>query len=160
MHVLGLVEHAGFPQDAVIAGSHAYLVFGNDGMAIVDIATPAQPAVVGSISASSPWQGIAVSGERAYVADQYAGLLTFDVADPSAPMLLDTVPMGCALRGLAVSDGYLFAVGANGMIGCSRLEVFDLAEELLDGRCCSLAILGDRLFATLTYMGDFGDRWH
>ena len=156
LHVAGMVDIPGNAQDAAMAGPLTYLTLGTNGLAILDLADPVEPSVLGTLATGGNYLGLAMAGDRAYVAGDGDGILVLDIGDPSAPQLLATAATTCAARDVALA-GSLLVVAENGP-GCSRLEVFDLtipdSPSLLGGvdvggEIASLSVDGD-----FAYVGD------
>lgn len=57
---------------------------------IIDVSTPADAAVIGSLALPGRPVDVTVRGTTAYVAAQTAGVLLVDIADPAAPALLSS----------------------------------------------------------------------
>ena len=68
-------------------GNTAYVADGSSGLALVDIATPATPSLLGSYNTAGNALGVQVSsdGNTAYVADSSNGLVLIDITNPAAP---------------------------------------------------------------------------
>src|SRR5690606_31800340 len=97
-----------------VRGNHAYLGQGDDGVQVVDISNPNDPAVVGNVSAWAGAGQIDIIGDRAYVARVSNGFGILGLTNPAAPVALggyDTVGYTyetALLPGgrLAVADGF------------------------------------------------------
>ena len=59
----------GLVSSVAIAGNHAYLADGPNGLLIVDVADPAAPKAVGFFRKDGGADAVAVSGHYAYIAD-------------------------------------------------------------------------------------------
>jgi hypothetical protein len=68
-------EHA---RGVAVAGGHAYVAALGSGLQVIDISTPEQPWIVGSVQTPFAWR-VAVSGNTAYVGNYYAGLEVIDL---------------------------------------------------------------------------------
>jgi hypothetical protein len=83
-----------------VAGRYAYLADATAGLQIIDVADPANPARLASVSAGLAWD-VAVRGNYAFVADNKAGyvgsegIVIVDVSNPARPVRIGnyaTVP--------------------------------------------------------------------
>lgn len=131
-----------------LAGSFAYLVDGQLGLHVVDVADPLAPSLVTTVPVAQA-RDVEVWNDIAYVVSMTEGLLAFDVTEP-----ITVAPLGAVLdflgaRSLARKDGYLFVArgdsvhvldtGATG--GPARVQVFSVGEE------ANLKIQENHLFA-------------
>jgi len=123
----------GIPNDIAITGNRAYVSdFGNATLQSYNIGTPAAPALLGSVAASTRPRAVAASGSMAYILGYGIGTSTssqlnsFNVTNPAAPMLgqgavLDAPPVYIAAGGSLVC-----AASASGTV-----KVFDSTLNLL-----------------------------
>lgn len=75
------------PESVAVSGSYAYLA-DFEGVKIIDVANPAQPALVSSYRGTGNYlacRGVAVKGKYAYVAAGRSGLHVVDLTDPLNP---------------------------------------------------------------------------
>lgn len=77
-------------RDVVVTGNTAYVADQVDGLQVIDISDPANPALLGSFNTSGFALGIAVAGNLVYIADSSSGLQIIDVSDPTTPSLVGT----------------------------------------------------------------------
>ena len=68
-----------------VVGDYAYVAAYDAGLQIMDVSNPAEPVVVGKVSA---WwaRRVRVSGEHAYVAADKGGLKIINIQDPKNPV--------------------------------------------------------------------------
>ena len=72
--------HAG---DVAVVGNTAYVADRNQGLRVVDVSTPTQPAQVGFYAPLGYARDVAVAGGYAYVAADSQGLQVIDVSNPA-----------------------------------------------------------------------------
>jgi hypothetical protein len=87
----------------------AFVSDGLDGLAVIDIANPEAPLLIGRVATGGQARGIAVNGDIVYVAAGSSGLVIVDVSDPRAPRVIgrsEDVP-GTAMR-VDYMDGYAY----------------------------------------------------
>jgi hypothetical protein len=121
----------GRANDAVIAGTHAFVAEGPSGMQIIDISDPASPRRVGGLNMNSSAQAVTVSGQHAYVAAADGTLQVIDISAPGNPKLLGMVEMGGFSEDVAVSGRHAFL--AEGAAGLRIIDVNDPARPILSG---------------------------
>ena len=104
-----LVGHiGGWTLDVAIMGNYAYVGEGPR-LAILDIANPAQPVLVGK-SPVLPGlvYAVVVSGNHAYVAADRGGLWIIDISNPAAPTTVGAYDTPNNAYGLAVAGNYAY----------------------------------------------------
>src|SRR5262249_13637152 len=91
-----------------ISGSKVFIAANLEGLQIVDISNPSQPALIGSWTDGSGYQayGVAANGSVVYLADSGNGLKVLDVSNPSAPILIGS--LGIPTRVLTLSGSTLY----------------------------------------------------
>ncbi len=67
----------------------AYVTQGSGGLYCINVASPAQPAVLGSWTGRS--SGVSVVDTVAFVTGPYTGIIALSIADPANPRLLDSL---------------------------------------------------------------------
>ena len=77
--------------DMVLSGQMIYLVGIHAGLQIIDIRTPPEVKIIGSLELPGWTKKICVSGYIAYVAAKDAGLYAIDVSDPENPVVLSKI---------------------------------------------------------------------
>ena len=87
---LGEMAPVGQTNDVAAYGRFAYQAEGTAGLAVVDLADPAHPVVVGTASLpnSNSARKIAAEGSRVCINDAVRQVHTFDVSEPSQPVFL------------------------------------------------------------------------
>ena len=85
---------------------------GHHGLHIVDVANPAAPVVVGSLSGGDV-RDVALQGSHAFLADNSRSLTSVDLSDPAIPILRNSTPrsLGGRLNDVVVQGN--FALGAD-----------------------------------------------
>lgn len=83
--VLAARPTPGYAHAVCVAGERAYVADGQAGLAVFDVADPANPRYLASVMDSlNEARGVAVRGRHAFVAYGYKELLIADVADPDS----------------------------------------------------------------------------
>ncbi len=136
-----------------MAGQMAYVLVsvpGNPGhidVVVVNLTTPAAPAIQGRISLSAG-QDIRVVGSLAYVAAGTAGLQVVSVASPTAPTLVGSVDTPGTAVSLAVAGSYAYVADT------SSVQVVDISTPSrptivasVPTTASSVAVGGNRLYA-------------
>ncbi|WP_413288833.1 LVIVD repeat-containing protein [Bdellovibrio sp. HCB337] len=114
-----------FAASVTVSGNYAYVGAGTK-MTIVNVATPASPSVVGSVSLGFTVSEVDVSGTTAYVSTTL-GMYIVDVSNPAAPAIIGST--GFISKDVAKSGSYAFSKGAN------VVHVIENAPEINDGSC-------------------------
>jgi hypothetical protein len=105
-----------------VRGTTAFVSDGLAGLAVIDVADPRRPMVIGRVRTGGQTRGLALDGPLAYVAAGSAGLAVVDVTDPRAPRLVSQTDMpGSAIR-VDVADGKAFVAAWN------DARVYDVSE--------------------------------
>ncbi len=106
------------------SGRYAYLGIGAR-LAVVDVASPAQPALVGeTVPGTARIAAIAVGGRYACAADVAGGMAVVDVADPARPRTAGTFAAPSPVHDLALGDRFLYVASDAGVY------VYDLADAM------------------------------
>jgi hypothetical protein len=119
--------------DVRVRGQLAAVALGTGGFGLVDIADPAQPALLSQLTASGSVAGVSLSGDRLYLATSI-GVDVYDVANPYAPALVGSHTLafpanavsGDATRGLvavATAEPAVVIVQTNGALPWSGATV-------------------------------------
>lgn len=123
-----------------VQGTLAYLACSANGLVILDLADPASPANLGSLSGPpSDAYGVLVDGTTAYVADGEYGLRVVDVTDPANPALLgssSTSMRFSAIQGIWLENS-VFYCPENGAV-----EVFDVSTPATPDLMATLEVSG------------------
>ena len=93
--------------DVAVEGNHAYAI-GKSKLHVLDLANPAKPRPVGSLSGLGSVRQIEVSEAIAYVTSRQDGLFIVDVSAPTAPRLLNHYNTIEFATGVALSGDILF----------------------------------------------------
>ena len=96
-------------------------------MLAVDISSPEDPIVLGSLPVQGWVGGLGVSGSHVYLCHNDDGLVTVDVSDPASMVVVDQDELPCGARFMAL-DGDLAYVAQTCSWTQSGLTVFDLSE--------------------------------
>ena len=143
----GTIGGLGHVRQLCVRRGIAYVTAREDGLFLVDVATPAKMQVLSHYDTIELATGIAVSGDVALVACRTAGVELVDVSTPEKPVHLSTVRTGEA-QSVAVRDGILYAgVWATGeLVTCDvskpRAPAV-LARAALDGYGDGVDVRGD-----------------
>jgi hypothetical protein len=71
-----------------VRGTRAFVSDGLAGLAILDVADPANPKLIGRVATGGQARGIALNGNTAYVAAGSAGLVVVDISKLAAPRVI------------------------------------------------------------------------
>jgi hypothetical protein len=106
----GFIRGVGGATDVVVdaQAALAYVASNQFGLAVVDVADPLAPVVIGDTLPPFYGERVAVSGGLAVVTAGTYGLRVVDVADPAAPQTLGT--LGGTMRGVAMSGTWAYAL--------------------------------------------------
>lgn len=102
-----------------------YACCGEGGLVLLDVSTPAEPRILGTLDTLGYTEDVAFYGDYAVLADGPLGLQVADVSDPVNPLLVSS----------AYSLAYVYAVALQGEIvyaagGGSGLFTVDLTDPL------------------------------
>jgi len=82
-----------------VRGTTAFVSDGLAGIAVVNVADPKRPALLGKVKTGGQARGLALQGDIAYVAAGSAGLVVVDISVPATPRVIGQVPTpGTAVR--------------------------------------------------------------
>jgi formylglycine-generating enzyme required for sulfatase activity len=129
---LSLVKQvAGIAESVVMSGTYAYAAI-DSRLVILDISTPANPALLGQTEAfSSPIEDLFVDGSRVYVANRTSGVQIIDASEPGNPTVLGVCDTPGSAFGVAVSGS--FAYVADGGYGLQVCDVSNASESSVVG---------------------------
>ena len=125
------------PNQVYVSGNYAYLSSGLTGIKIFNIANPAAPVHVGTISTAGGAEvvNVVVQGDRLYAAQKSYGAAVYDISNPASPSLYlacdsptDSGPCGWP-RGVFPSGGYLYV--ADGTYGLVVLDVTQPVSKIV-----------------------------
>lgn len=116
-------------QDLAVNGNYAYAALGDTGLAVLNVAVPDRPTVVGTLDTAGFAGGLVVSGTLAYVADETNGLVIVNVADKAAPVVVGQIGAGVwSAYDVALQGTHAFvAAGPHGVVA---LNVANAAAPL------------------------------
>lgn len=114
----------GWPVAAVAVDEAAHRAFaGGSGLAILDLADPAAPKVVGTLAGVDLSGGVTAAGRWVYGASPTDGLVVIDAADPAAPRVAARLRTPGAAADPRLDGGMLvLATGAGGVL---RIDIAD-----------------------------------
>ena len=145
--LIGSLNTKGHSNGVAVRAEYAYLADSDEGLQIIDIATPSAPSLVGSLDTDEESLGVAVAGDYAYVADWSAGLKIINIADPSAPNLAGSLDTDGSARGVAVAGDYAYVADYDK--GLKIINIADPSSPNLagsldtDGSARGVAVAGD-----------------
>ncbi|MFB3910134.1 MAG: hypothetical protein ACE15D_17235 [Candidatus Eisenbacteria bacterium] len=148
-----ILEDAGVGTVYGIAISDGYLYAASDlfGLAVLSLANPAAPALVGSVNPPGYGWGVCASGNFVYMSTSSA-LQVIDVSNPASPHLEGSVQVPGPVRGVAKRGSYVYAATGGGV---QAISVVNPASPYLSGLCptpadCfAVTIWEDRLWVTM-----------
>lgn len=108
-------------RDILVVGETAYALTA-EGLALVDLRTPAEPKVMTTVLLGNGARRLAVSGTRAYVACGDNGLKVVDLSKPRTPQILGTYAPDTGGVDLVAAEGELVLAGL-GPLGVAVLDV-------------------------------------
>jgi peroxiredoxin len=140
------------------SGDLLYVADSEGGVAVVDLALPDAPALLGHVALPSPARALRAGGGLLLVASGIDGFHVLDVGDPDAPALVASVDTPGSAQQIAYADGHAFVADWNDLriydltvpssprlVGTERMD-----EELDFGRVLGVAAEGDEV-----YIGDW-----
>jgi hypothetical protein len=103
--VVGALAIAGYAQDIKVVGDLAVIAAGQEGVVLVNVADPAEPALVGVGPTLYDASGCdyAPTDSLAYVTDGSVGVEAYDMSDPASPVYL-TYCQGTHTRDIEVVE--------------------------------------------------------
>lgn len=110
-----------------VSGDYSYVAAGDAGLLVMDVAEPAAPRLVGSVSTSDA-RDVAADGTWVYVADGDGGLVVVDASVPASPKIEATYTTDLGTASRLVVDGVtdqLFVIDSS---GDTALYAFDVAD--------------------------------
>ncbi|MHB1034193.1 MAG: Ig-like domain-containing protein [Pirellulales bacterium] len=146
----------GAAYDVAVLGTVAYVAGWDVGLVILDVANPAKPVLLNTVSTGGLARAVAVSGTVAYVAADNVGLVIIDVSDPADPVRLGGYsptppPSGVASAwGVAVSGTTVYL--ASRAAGLEIIDVSNPAAPMWLGRydtpgyANNVAVVGTRAY--------------
>lgn len=137
---VGRFEHARAIDPVVAQNGIAYVTIRRDTsrpvdgiedqMNVIDLANPAQPALLETIAMRAP-EGLAVDGEELYVCDGQDGLKVFDLLDPQKPVVSHIIHnVDC--RDLIAQDDSLLVIDDRGLSQYDTSSAFPTLLSTID----------------------------
>ncbi|MFC1779696.1 DUF1566 domain-containing protein [Thermodesulfobacteriota bacterium] len=125
---LSKVATSGQAWSVDVSGQYAYVVAGGASssavLQVIDISTPQNPFIVGTLQLPG-WGGAGVvSGSYVYVANEFAGLQVVDVSDPQNPAIVGSVDIPTQAFNLSVVDQYAYVADDTG------LQIINITDPL------------------------------
>ncbi|MBC2726099.1 hypothetical protein [Desulfosporosinus sp.] len=117
--------------DVKAIDNYAYCAFWN-GVGIMDISDPTQPALLGKVYTQGRGWGIDVVGFYAYLADDWTGLKVVDISNPFAPVVVGSVDTAGSARAVAVQGNYAYVADMEN--GLQIVDVSTPSDPLLLGQ--------------------------
>ena len=121
--------------DMILAGDHAYVAAGGDGVYVLDLDADPTDAIIGHLG--SPAQSVDLAFdpliERLYVAEGPAGISIIDASDPTSLREAGFIQPGGHTQTLRLSAGRLYVYSQDFAARTMRLSVYDAqSAERLD----------------------------
>ena len=140
-------------EDVVVIGEYAYIANDRAQLAIVNIANPSAPALVGNVTphGSGNAVSLAVSGDYAYVAVEADGLLIFDISQPTAPLFAGQFGPAYA-KDVAVAGDYAYVADQD--YGLRVVDVSNPSAPTLVGSASSDGPFGIAVSGNYAYCAD------
>jgi hypothetical protein len=150
--LVGGHDTPGLAWSVTVAGDVAFVADGDQGLRILNIADPANPTLITTVSSATVGiaQGVAVTGDLAFVAS--GDLRILDVTNPAAPTLLATFTTSGNAQHVVVSGD--FAYVADGFSGLTIVNVTFPSSPSLEGAYAtpefaqSVVVAGDLAFVS------------
>ena len=135
--------------EIAIAGDHAYLANGFDGLTVVDISDPTNPTVVGGCATFGTVTSVAVDGDHAYVVDIDSGLSVMDISDPTDPSIIGSYSTYYA-AGIAVAGNHAYVADLS--YGLWVIDISDPTTPSLAGTYSLSGATGIELAGDCAYV--------
>jgi len=101
---------------AFFLNNKVYVAYGTAGLRIIDVATPANPILLGTYDSPGEALGVVAVGDFAYIADRDSGVQVVNVANPASPTRVRNIVTSRA-RGIAINGNLVYvATRDSGMI--------------------------------------------
>ena len=117
------VASYGVGGETVLVNDLAFIAGGIDGLHILDVTTPSNPSLVGTVQGSWQADTIAVSDTVAYLGVGSEGVRVIDVSTPGSPVEVSQIDMGWQVEDLAIAGQYL-VVGT----AAAGVQILDVAN--------------------------------
>jgi len=106
--IIKQVETPGTAVNVFAEGDYLYVADYSGGLAVIDAATIADAAIVGTLSGLPPVVDVVVDGDMALIANYYGGLVVVDVSDPTDPTFVSRSSGDYDAYGLAFDAGRIY----------------------------------------------------
>ncbi|MCP5103350.1 MAG: hypothetical protein GY950_08225 [bacterium] len=151
-----LGEYSGNFNGVHVDGSNAYL-WRYSNLTILDISTPAAPALLSTYDYSGSSRKVITGNNRAYIADYNRGIKIMDISDPSLPTCIGVYGNFGNTRDMLKNGNTLFIAREYGL---KILDVSSpsspslIAVTLIDDTVYNIAEKGAYLYLTVKMAGD------
>ncbi len=99
-----------------VTSNTAFVAAGAAGLKIIDVSTPASPALLSTMILGAPVRATSVRGDYAFVAVESAGIQCLDIRAATTPVLVGSVPMDqLSVLNVWADAGRVVASGASGI---------------------------------------------
>ncbi len=137
-------------QGITVQGEVAYLATGESGLSIINIADPAQPALVGQYDTIGFAEGILVDQDHAFVADGPGGMSILNIGNPANPTLVSETFSKNYIYDIVLdqSHAYLASAGAGLLVAdvSDRTNPVELGNYDTSGYAYGLTMIGSTLY--------------
>jgi len=120
-----LPTHA-YGTNVTVNGNVAYVACANRSLLLIDVGTPGEPRLLGSVQTRHWPRDVQVSNGYVFVADHYRGLCVVDVSNPAQPVIANSLDTPGLAVSLALSGGVLYL--ADQAFGLRVIDVSDPAH--------------------------------
>ncbi|MCU1348559.1 MAG: hypothetical protein JWO56_1589, partial [Acidobacteria bacterium] len=117
---LSSISIPGYANNVKVSGGFAYVAAGNAGLVVVDVMSPATPAIAAILPLDGTAIDVRLRGTTAYVAAA-AGVCIIDISNPRAPVLRQTIATSGIAQDLWIDGNYAYVATGN-----SGLAVIDI----------------------------------
>jgi len=164
--MVGNIATPGDATDIIIHNNYAFVADGLNGLQVLDISNPKNPAIVGSVDTAGWASSIALIGTKIYLTDNWdweeskekIGLRIIDISNPATPVLvgsIDTPGLGLSVY---VAGDYAYLSDKNGALRV--IHISDPTNPQMVGSvnttapASDVAVAGNMAYVTLQE-GDF-----
>lgn len=126
-----------------VSNGYAYLAAGYDGLVVIDVRDPSQPAEIGRFDTRGLAGGVALFGGLVLVADGYHGLRVIDIESPTEPFEVGFIAVEGWSNDVTVRGEYaLVAAGTEGLV------IVDLSRVSTPVKVAAITIDGSARWVT------------
>lgn len=149
MTVVGGWDSPGGVLSLAVAGNHAFLADGVEGLHIVDITDPANPSLVATFNTPGSANDVAIAGNYAFVADNTSGLRVIDITNPAAPVAAGAYDTPGSAYQVVIAGNYAYV--ADGSAGLRVVNISNPASPVSAGtydttEARDLVVAGDNVY--------------